>query len=142
MTPPRPVPADIATRMSALLARMTARGMTEDIQIWGKGVEYASDGVTPIARPFTLLGTVTGYVAVGGGTVQIAPDGTRQSLADTAYFVPDPNGWLTEANQTGRELVLPSRSGARRRIRDYQVVGPYAYAILEEGGLQDVAGKM
>lgn len=139
---PRPVPADIATRMSALLARMSARGMTEDIQIWGKTTQYAADGVTPVARPFALLGTVEGYVAVGGGTVQIGPDGTRQYVADTAYFVPDTSGWLTEENQTGREIVLPSRSGARRRIRAYQVVGPYAFAILEEGGLQDVAGKL
>jgi hypothetical protein len=142
MTSPRTVPPDLATRMSALLARMTARGMTEDIQVWGKSIEYAADGVTPIARPFMLLGTLTGYVAVGGGTVQIGPDGTRQYVADTAYFVPDSNGWLTEENQTGREIVLPSRSGARRRIRAYQVVGPYAFAILEEGGLQDTAGKL
>jgi len=128
--------------MAALLARMAARGMTEPIEIWGKTVQYGSDGITPVARPFTLLGSVQGYVAVGGGTVQIGPDGTRQYVADTAYFVPDPNGWLTEENQTGRELVLPTRSGARRRIRVYQVVGPYAYAILEEGGLQDTAGKL
>lgn len=141
MTTPRPVPPDIATRMAALLARMTARGMTEDIQIWGK-VAHAGANGAPDSRPFALLGTVTGYVAVGGGAVVIAPDGTRQMLADTAYFTPDPNGWLTEANQTGREIVLPSRSSARRRIRTYQVVGPYAYAELEEGGTQDVAGKV
>lgn len=142
MTTPRSVPADIATRMAALLARMTARGMTEPIEVWGKATTYAPDGVTPIARPFTLLGTLTGYVATGGGTVQIGPDGTRQYVADTAYFPPDPNGWLTEANQTARELVLPTRSSARRRIRAYQVVGPYAFAILEEGGIQDTAGKL
>jgi hypothetical protein len=141
MTSPRPIPPDIATRMSALLARMSARGMTEDIQIWGKAPHAGADG-QPDSRPFALLGTVTGYVAVGGGTVQIGPEGTRQYLADTAYFVPDPNGWLTEANQKGRMLVLPSRSSEQRRIRAYQVVGPYAYAMLEEGGLQDVAGKM
>ena len=142
MTTPRTVPEDIAARMSALLARMAARGMTEDIQIWGKQTEYAADGVTPVARPFTLLGTVQGYVAVGAGTQQIGPEGTRQDLLDTAYFVPDPTGWLTEANQATREIVLPSRSGARRRIRAYQVVGPYAFAILEAGGLQDMAGKL
>lgn len=142
MTTLRSVPSDIANRMNALLTRMTARGMTENIQIWGRQTAYASDGVTPIARPFVLVGTVQGYVAVGGGTVQIGPEGTRQYDADTCYFVPDPNGWLTEDNQTTREIILPSRSGARRRIRAYQVVGPYAFAILEEGGLQDTAGKL
>jgi hypothetical protein len=141
-TTPRTIPPDIATRMAALLARMTARGMTEAIQVWGKTTQYASDGVTPVSRPFALLGTLQGYVAAGGGTVQIGPDGTRQYVADTAYFPPDPTGWLTEGNQAAREIVLPSRSSARRRIRAYQVVGPYAFCVLEEGGLQDTAGKL
>lgn len=128
--------------MVALFGRMAARGMTEPIDIWGRVVQYAADGVTPVARPSQYLGTVTGYVAVGGGTEQYSQEGTRQYTADTAYFVPDANGWLTEENQGAREIVLPTRSGTRRRIRAYQVIGPYAFAILEEGGLLDPAGKV
>lgn len=127
--------------MAALFGRMAARGMTEPIEIWGRQPKYAQDGVTLISRPYVLLGTLTGYVATGGGTVSIGPEGTRQYQADTAYFVPDTNGWLNEENQASREIVLPTRSGARMRIRAYQVIGPYAYAILEEGGLLDAAGN-
>lgn len=138
---PTSVPSDIQTRMAALLARMGTRGMTEHVTVYGEQTQFDASG-KPVARARVALGTITGYVATGGGSLQLAQEGTRSQLTHTLYFVPDGSGLLVEANYPQRWVQLTARSAALHRVTDCQSVGPYMWALLEAGGTSDTAGNV
>lgn len=138
---PTAVPADIQARMTALFARMATRGMSEPVTIYGEQTQYGA-GNKPVARARVALGTIQGYVATGGGNLQLAQEGSRAQLTHTLYFVPDGSGLLVEANYQQRWAQLTNRSAALHRVTDCQTVGPYAWALLDAGGTTDTAGNV
>ncbi len=139
---PTAVPADLAARMAALVTRMTARGMMEPVAVYGRATVNSPVTGQPAARQRALLGTITGYVATGGGSETPAIEGRRDSQSHMLYFVPDGTGVLTEANYRERWVVLANRANGYHRVTDMQVVGPYAWALLEYGGTADAAGNL
>ncbi len=135
------VPADLLARMGAIFARMSARGMTEQMQIYARVTQTDSSG-NPIARPRELVGAITVHVTAGGGAEQQAQEGMRTSNIDQIYYANDGSGILTDANYTERWIILPTRNNAFRRVVFCKVIGPYYWAQTEEGGTTDAAGNM
>ncbi len=135
------VPADILARITAMFAKMQARGITESMQIYAKA--SVLNGGTPVARQRTLVGTISSvHVVAGGGTEQQAQEGTRNSVIDQVYFINDGSGLLTDGNYKERWVILPLRDNAYRRITFCKLVGPYYWAQIEEGSTADMAGNV
>lgn len=135
------VPADLVQRVGAIFARMTARGMTEPMQIYARTTQTDGSG-NPVARPRTLVGTLTVHVTPGGGADQVAQEGMRASNIDQVYYPNDGSGILTDANYPERWIILPTRNNAFRRVIFCKVIGPYYWIQIEEGATADMAGNI
>lgn len=145
-----PIPATISARMGAMLARMTAQGVTEPAQVWGTRVQRDPRTNRPIARQPVLFGTLVAAVFVSSGNEQLDQEGARYTVRHELYFQPgvassldaQGNALLSDANYRDRWIVLPNRANEQWRIAACQSFGPYVWCRLEEGGKTDLAGNV
>jgi hypothetical protein len=137
----RPIPADVAARMSGMFARMQARGMLETVQIYGNTTTRNGNGKA-VARTVTLLATVQAYVEPSGGFSERSQDGgQRKGDVHFIAWIDDGSGVLTEENANERWIVLATRDSRYRRFTMFQCAGPYLQGEVNEGAPNDVTGS-
>lgn len=137
----RPIPADVAARLTSFFARMQARGMLETVGIYGHVTTRDGAGKA-VARNLTLLATVQAYVEPGGGFSERSQE--RSQRRGDVHFIAwldDGLGTLTEENANERWVILATRDSRYRRFMSFQCAGPYLAGEVVEGSPNDITGS-
>ncbi len=144
------LPTDLTNRFASLVTRMQTRGMAEIAEVLGPEPNYTvmpSGRLRATSRRHVPIAQLTIATTIMGtpGQETLDQEGAREKLDLRIYWAASPLGVasdpVTEANYTDRWLILPQRApGKEWRITACVRMGPYYYALLDEGATADIAG--